>query len=193
MVEMDEMSVILKYATEKSLVILDEVGRGTSTFDGLSIAWAAVEHLANQKCGARTLFATHYHELSVLEGKLDGVVNYRVTAMEHGDEVIMLRKVVPGGEDKSYGVAVAKIAGLPNSVVNRARQIMARLEVDEMQNGSLGESIVNKKTAKDRQVTLNDFEPIALVEEIKKLDVNSLTPIEAMNTLFMLHEKAQRI
>ena len=193
MVEMDEMSVILKYATEKSLVILDEVGRGTSTFDGLSIAWAAVEHLANQKCGARTLFATHYHELSVLEGKLDGVVNYRVTAMEHGDEVIMLRKVVPGGEDKSYGVAVAKIAGLPNSVVNRARQIMARLEVDEMQNGSLGESIVNKKTAKDRQVTLNDFEPIALVEEIKKLDVNSLTPIEALNTLFMLHEKAQRI
>ena len=194
MVEMDEMSVILKYATEKSLVILDEVGRGTSTFDGLSIAWAAVEHLAGDKCRARTLFATHYHELSVLEGQLDGVVNYRVTAKEHGDEVIFLRKVVPGGEDKSYGIAVAKLAGLPKSVVSRARQIMARLEVDDIQRGSLGKSILNnKQNSGDRQLSLDSFKPMELVEEIQSLDVMSMSPIEALNTLFTLCEKARRL
>ncbi|MBQ3668192.1 MAG: DNA mismatch repair protein MutS, partial [Clostridia bacterium] len=193
MVEMDEMSVILKNATEKSLVILDEVGRGTSTFDGLSIAWAAVEHLASEKCRARVLFATHYHELSVLEGKLEGVVNYRVTAIERGDEVVMLRKVVPGGEDKSYGIAVAKLAGVPRSVVNRARQIMARLEVDEQQKGSLGETILNKKQPPDRQMKLGEIEPMELVEQIKALDVMSMSPIDALNLLFSLQEKATRI
>jgi DNA mismatch repair protein MutS len=130
MVEMSEMATILKYATARSLLILDEVGRGTSTFDGLSIAWAMVEHIADvKKCGARTLFATHYHELSELEGRLDGVVNYRITAMERGEEIIFLRKIVKGGEDRSYGIAVAGLAGLPNSLLSRARQIMARLEV----------------------------------------------------------------
>ena len=194
MVEMDEMSVILKYATEKSLVILDEVGRGTSTFDGLSIAWASVEHLAGEKCRARTLFATHYHELSVLEGQLDGVVNYRVTATEHGEEVIFLRKVVPGGEDKSYGIAVAKLAGLPKGVVSRARQIMARLGVDDIQRGSLGKSILDKKqNSGDRQLSLDSFRPMELVEEIQALDVMSMSPIEALNTLFTLCEKARRL
>ena len=194
MVEMDEMSTILKNATEKSLVILDEVGRGTSTFDGLSIAWASVEHLAGEKCRARTLFATHYHELSVLEGQLEGVVNYRVTATEKNDEVIFLRKVVPGGEDRSYGVAVAKLAGLPKSVVSRARQIMARLEVDDIQKGSIGSTILDrKKNAGDRQLSLTDFEPMQLVEEMQNLDVMSLSPIDALNTLFRLCEKARRI
>ncbi len=193
MVEMEEMSVILKNATQKSLVILDEVGRGTSTFDGLSIAWAAIEHLAAAKVGARCLFATHYHELSVLEGKLDGVVNYRVTALEKGDEVVMLRKVVPGGEDKSYGIAVAKLAGVPAPVINRARQIMARLEVDEQQKGSLGESIVAGKKGADRQMAIQDIAPMEIVDDLVALDIMAMSPIEALNTLFTLKEKASRI
>ena len=194
MVEMNEMATILKFATPKSLLILDEVGRGTSTFDGLSIAWAAVEHIAGEKCGARTLFATHYHELSELEGQLPGVVNYRITAKEQGDEVIFLRKIVPGGADRSYGVAVAKLAGLPNSLIARARQIMARLEVDDQTRGSIGQSILDKrKNGGDRQVGMLDFKPMELVQELSELDVVSMTPIEALNKLFELNEKARRI
>ena len=194
MVEMNEMAVILKNATSKSLVILDEVGRGTGTFDGLSIAWAAVEHIASSKCGARTLFATHYHELSVLEGQLEGVVNYRVTAKEQGEDVIFLRKVVPGGEDRSYGVAVAKLAGLPSNVIARARQIMARLEVDDLEKGSIGKTILDKrKNAGNRQVGFNDYKPMELVEEIRGLDVMSMSPIDALNTLYKLSEEARRI
>ncbi len=194
MVEMMEMANILKFATSKSLLILDEVGRGTSTFDGLSIAWAAVEYIAGEKCGARTLFATHYHELSELEGQLDGVVNYRITAKEMGDDVIFLRKIVPGGADRSYGVAVAKLAGLPKSLIARARQIMARLEVDNQVNGSIGQSILDKrKVTNDRQVGFDEIGPMALVQEITELDVVSMTPIEALNKLFELNEKARRI
>ena len=194
MVEMSEMATILKFATSKSLLVLDEVGRGTSTFDGLSIAWAAVEHIADEKCGARTLFATHYHELSELEGQLPGVVNYRVTAKEQGDEVIFLRKIVPGGEDRSYGVAVAQLAGLPKPVISRARQIMARLEVDDEQRGSIGKTILDmRKNAGNRQVSMLEFKPMELVEEISALDVVSMTPIDALNKLFELNEKARRI
>ncbi len=194
MVEMNEMAVILKYATSKSLVILDEVGRGTGTFDGLSIAWAAVEHIASEKCMARTLFATHYHELSVLEGQLPGVVNYRVTAKEQGEDVIFLRKVVPGGEDRSYGVAVAKLAGLPAGVIARARQIMARLEVDDEEKGSIGKTILDKrKNAGNRQVALTDYKPMELVEEIRNMDVMSMSPIDALNALYRLSEEARRI
>ena len=193
MVEMEEMSVILKHATSRSLVILDEVGRGTSTFDGLSIAWASVEYLASEKCMARTLFATHYHELSVLEGKLEGVVNYRVTATERGEDVIFLRKVVPGGEDKSYGISVAKLAGLPKGIVARARQIMARLEVDDEINGSLGEKIISRKRGADMQLSLDNLGPVELVDEIKAMDVMSMSPIEALNTLYTLSEKARRL
>lgn len=193
MVEMSEMATILKFATEKSLLILDEVGRGTSTFDGMSIAWAAVEHIANPKCGARTLFATHYHELSEMEGTLEGVVNYRITAKEQGEDVIFLRKIVPGGADRSYGVAVAKLAGLPKSVISRARQIMARLEVDSEANGSIGKSILENRKGKERQLDMLDFQPMGLVEEIAALDVVSMTPIEALNKLFELNEKAKRI
>ena len=193
MVEMSEMATILKFATEKSLLILDEVGRGTSTFDGLSIAWAAVEHIAGEKCRARTLFATHYHELSELEGQMPGVVNYRITAKEMGEDVIFLRKIVPGGADRSYGVAVAKLAGLPRSLIARARQIMARLEVDNQVNGSIGQSILEKKKAPDRQLGFMDFKPMELVQEISEIDVVSMTPIEALNKLFELNEKAKRI
>ncbi len=194
MVEMSEMATILKFATPKSLLILDEVGRGTSTFDGLSIAWAAVEYIAGDKCGARCLFATHYHELSELEGQLPGVVNYRITAREMGEDVIFLRKIVPGGADRSYGVAVAKLAGLPKSVITRARQIMARLEVNDQVNGSIGQSILDKRSVtRERQLGFEEIGPITLVEEISNLDVVSMTPIEALNKLFELKEKARRI
>ena len=193
MVEMSEMATILKFATKKSLLILDEVGRGTSTFDGLSIAWAAVEFIAGEKCGARTLFATHYHELSELEGEMPGVVNYRITAKEMGEDVIFLRKIVPGGADRSYGVAVAKLAGLPGSLISRARQIMARLEVDSQEKGSIGRSIIEKRKLADRQLGFMDFKPMELVQEIAEMDVVSMTPIEALNKLYELNEKAKRI
>ena len=193
MVEMTEMATILKFATPRSLLILDEVGRGTSTFDGLSIAWAAVEYIAGEKCGARTLFATHYHELSELEGQLEGVVNFRITAKEQGEDVIFLRKIVRGGADRSYGVSVARLAGLPKSLIGRARQIMARLEVDDQQRGNLGKNILDEHKAKDRQVGLLDFKPMELAQEIAQLDVVSMTPIDALNKLFELNEKAKRI
>ena len=194
MVEMSELANILRYATARSLIILDEVGRGTSTFDGLSIAWAAVEHIAGPSCGARTLFATHYHELSGLEGQLDGVVNFRITAKEQGHDVIFLRKVVPGGADKSYGVAVASLAGLPSSLIARARQIMARLETDTETRGSISQSILDKrKNGGDKQLSIGDIGPMALVEEIRAMDVMSMSPIDALNALFKLSEKARRI
>ena len=193
MVEMSELATILKYATPKSLLVLDEIGRGTSTFDGLSIAWAAVEHIAGKRCGARTLFSTHYHELSELEGTLEGVVNCRITAREQGDDIIFLRKIVPGGADRSYGVAVAQLAGLPKSLIGRARQIMARLEVNDEVNGSLGQNILNKPKADDRQLGFADLQPIKLVQEVADLDVVSMTPIDALNKLFELNEKAKRI
>ena len=194
MVEMSELAAILRHATARSLLILDEIGRGTSTFDGLSIAWAAVEHIADKKkCGARTLFATHYHELSELEGHLEGVVNYRITAVEKGNDVIFLRKIVPGGADRSFGVAVAGLAGLPKSLLMRARQIMARLEVDD-ETSAIGQSILDpRKNGGDRQLNLNDFQPMELVEEIRGIDVMSMSPIDALNTLFTLVEKARRI
>ena len=195
MVEMSELSNILKFATSRSLLILDEIGRGTSTFDGLSIAWAAVEHIANpKKCGARALFATHYHELSELEGRMEGIVNYRITAMERGNEVIFLRKIVKGGADHSYGVAVAALAGLPDSLVMRARQIMARLEVKDEQEGNIGQSILDqRKNGGNRQISMMDAAPMELVEEIRDIDVMSMSPLDAMNALFKLVEKARRI
>ncbi len=193
MVEMAEMATILKFATPQSLLILDEVGRGTSTFDGLSIAWAAVEYIASEKCGARTLFATHYHELSELEGQLPGVVNFRITAREQGEDVIFLRKIVRGGADKSFGVSVARLAGLPKSLIARARQIMAKLEVDDQQRGNLGQNILKEHKTRDRQLGLMDFQPMELAQEIAALDVVSMTPLDALNKLYELNEKAKRI
>ena len=195
MVEMKEMASILKYATPRSLLILDEIGRGTSTFDGLSIAWASVEHIADiKKCGARALFATHYHELSELEGTLEGVVNYRITAVERGNDVIFLRKIVRGGADHSYGVAVAALAGLPDSLVKRARQIMARLEVKDEQEGNIGQRILDsRKNGGNRQIEMTELKPMELIEEIRSQDVMSMSPIDAMNQLFKLVEKARRI
>ncbi|MBO2518061.1 MAG: DNA mismatch repair protein MutS, partial [Clostridiales bacterium] len=186
---------ILRNATARSLVILDEIGRGTSTFDGLSIAWAAVEYLTDFKhSGAKTLFATHYHELSELEGHLDGVVNYCVAVKEHGEEVIFLRKIVPGGADKSFGIYVARLAGVPRSVVARAQEIEARLEVNNINQNSIGQNILgagHKK--KDQQVDLLSYGQTEFVEEVRNLDVLAMTPMDALNKMFLLHEKAMKL
>lgn len=195
MVEMSEMAYILRNATSRSLVILDEIGRGTSTFDGLSIAWAAVEYLADpQKSGAKTLFATHYHELSELEGHLEGVNNFCVSVKEHGEEVIFLRKIIPGGADKSFGIYVAHLAGVPRPVVARAQEIQARLEVNQVNNVTIGQNILgagHKK--KNEQVDLMEYTKTEFIEEIRQIDVMALTPIDALNKLFLLKEKALKL
>lgn len=195
MVEMSEMAYILRNATEKSLVILDEIGRGTSTFDGLSIAWAAVEYLCDKKkAGAKTLFATHYHELSELEGHLEGVANFCVSVKEHGEEVIFLRKIIPGGADKSFGIYVARLAGVPRAVVARAQEIEARLDVNNLSNNSIGQNILgagHKK--KNEQMDLMEFSKTEFIEEVRALDVLAMTPMDALNKLFLLKEKALKL
>ena len=192
MVEMSELSQILAHATADSLIILDEIGRGTSTFDGMSIAWATVEHIADmEKCGALCLFATHYHELGELEGKIDGVVGCCITAKERGDTVIFLRKLQPGGADKSYGVAVAALAGLPADVTARAREIMAKLEVAEINKTSISANILSDGAHGQTQLTMANFESMAIVDELCDLDVMSMSPIDALNKLYLLREKAR--
>ena len=177
MVEMSEMANILNNATKNSLLILDEIGRGTSTFDGLSIAWSVLEHIANPiLCGAKTLFATHYHELTELEGKLDGVVNFRITVKEIGDDVLFLRKIVRGSADKSFGVQVAKLAGLPDSVIARAKEILADLERSDLLSETNKEPQANEPAPDSavKQSILND---------LGKLDLDRMTPIEAFMKL----------
>ena len=192
MVEMSELSQILAHATADSLIILDEIGRGTSTFDGMSIAWATVEHIADmEKCGALCLFATHYHELGELEGKIDGVVGCCITAKERGDTIIFLRKLQPGGADKSYGVAVAALAGLPADVTARAREIMAKLEVAEINKTSISANILSDGAHGQTQLTMANFESMAIVDELCDMDVMSMSPIDALNKLYLLREKAR--
>ena len=194
MVEMSETAGILRSATNRSLVILDEIGRGTSTFDGLAIAWAVVEYLLDKKkIGAKTLFATHYHELSELEGRFPGVKNYCITVMEHGEDVIFLRKIMPGGADKSYGVHVARLAGIPAPVVARAHEIQARLEVSDINQETISQNILEKKKKENRQTDMFHLPQDDLIEELKNLDVLSITPMDALNTLFRLREKARRL
>lgn len=194
MVEMTETAAILRGATAKSLVILDEIGRGTSTFDGLAIAWAVVEYLLDpKKIGAKTLFATHYHELSELEGRFPGVKNYCITVMEHGEDVIFLRKIIPGGADKSYGVHVARLAGIPAPVVARAHEIQARLEVSDINQETISSNILEKKKKENKQVDLFHMAQDDLIEEIQNLDVLSITPMDALNILFRIREKARKL
>jgi len=194
MVEMSETANILLNATNKSLVILDEIGRGTSTFDGLSIAWAVVEYMLDRKkCGAKTLFATHYHELSELEGRFEGVKNYCITVLERGEDVIFLRKIQPGGADKSYGVHVARLAGIPASVVARAHEIQARLEVSDINQETISQNILEKKKKANRQTDMFHLRQDELVEELKNMDVLAITPMDALNALFKLREKARRL
>jgi len=195
MVEMNEMAHILRSATNRSLIVLDEIGRGTSTFDGLSIAWAVVEYLVDQKkIGAKTLFATHYHELSELEGRLPGVVNYRISVKEHGEDVIFLRKIERGGADKSFGIHVAHLAGIPRPVIMRANEILARIEADNTDRSSISKNILTEDEDREpAQVNLFDSPAMDLIEEIRAIDVMSMTPIDALNALFTLKEKARRI
>lgn len=194
MVEMSETAAILRSATAKSLIVLDEIGRGTSTFDGLSIAWAVVEYLLDVKSvGAKTLFATHYHELSELEGRFEGVKNYCITVKEHGEDVIFLRKIMPGGADKSYGVHVARLAGIPAPVVARAHEIQARLEVSDINQESISSNILEKKKKQQKQTDLFHMKQDELVEELQNLEVLSVTPMDALGILFRLREKARRI
>ncbi len=186
MVEMMEVADILKEATANSLVILDEIGRGTSTYDGLSIAWAVAGYIADkEKCGAKTLFATHYHELTELENKVEGVKNYSIAVKEKGEDIIFLRKIVQGGTDESYGIHVAKLAGVPAPVVKRANEILKSLE----RKSAFGKQ--EKKEAKGQtegQLSMYNYKLAELAHEIDKVNLNELTPIEALNTLVRLKE-----
>ena len=188
MVEMMEVATILREATPNSLVILDEIGRGTSTYDGLSIAWAVAEHVANkEKCGAKTLFATHYHELTELENKVEGVKNYSIAVKEKGEDIIFLRKIVPGGTDESYGIHVAKLAGVPQAVVKRSNEILKSLERKSM----LGNKNVEKENKKVMagQLDLYNYKLAEISHELDKVNLNELTPIDALNVLSKMKEK----
>ncbi len=196
MVEMSETAYILRNATVNSLIILDEIGRGTSTFDGLAIAWAVVEYITKKEnIGAKTLFATHYHELSELEGHMDGVMNYCISVREHGEDVIFLRKIIPGGADKSFGVHVARLAGIPRPVILRAHEIQARLQVSSINQNTIGQNILggNQKPRKNEQVDLFDYQKTELIQELQQIDVMALTPMDAINQLFLLREKARKL
>ena len=201
MVEMTEVANILRNATRNSLLILDEIGRGTSTFDGLSIAWAVVEYISNPKLlGAKTLFATHYHELTELEGKLSGVNNYCIAVKENGDDIVFLRKIIQGGADKSYGIQVAKLAGVPDMVIERAKELAEELTNADItvhvQGGDAeGQKVRKAKTQKYDQVDMDQmslFDTVSdsdVLKELQELEVSTMTPLDALNTLYRLQNK----
>ena len=186
MVEMMEVANILKEATSNSLVILDEIGRGTSTYDGLSIAWAVASFIADkEKCGAKTLFATHYHELIALEDKIEGVKNYSIAVKEKGEDIIFLRKIVEGGTDESYGIHVAKLAGVPKEVVKNANSILKTLE---RKSAFAEKKEISKQTA--GQLDMYNYKIAEIAHELDKININDLTPIDALNILVKLKESA---
>lgn len=188
MVEMMEVATILKEATKNSLVILDEIGRGTSTYDGLSIAWAVAEYIADsEKCGAKTLFATHYHELTELEDKLEGVKNYSIAVKEKGEDIIFLRKIIRGGTDESYGIHVARLAGVPKPVTQKANQILKSLERKNILTGQKTEKQDKKQV--EGQFDLYNYKLAEIAHEVDKINLNELTPIDALNTLVRIKEK----
>ena len=185
MVEMMEVATILKEATPNSLVILDEIGRGTSTYDGLSIAWAVAEYIADkQKCGAKTLFATHYHELTELENKIEGIKNYSIAVKEKGEDIIFLRKIVRGGTDESYGIHVARLAGVPKVVTQKANEILRSLEKKNILTGKKQD-----KKQVEGQFDMYNYKLAEIAHEIDKVNLNELTPIDALNTLVRIKEK----
>ena len=201
MVEMNEVANILRNATPNSLLVLDEIGRGTSTFDGLSIAWAVIEHISNKKLlGAKTLFATHYHELTELEGKMNNINNYCIAVKEKGDDIVFLRKIVKGGADKSYGIQVAKLAGVPDMVIDRAKEIVQQLcdndILEKVQSIVIEQKDTKRKPAvKYDEVDLSQmslFDTVKdedIIEELKEIDISNLTPLDALNTLYRLQNK----
>ena len=199
MVEMNEVANILRNATSNSLLVLDEIGRGTSTFDGLSIAWAVVEHISNPRLlGAKTLFATHYHELTELEGKLNNVHNYCIAVKEKGDDIVFLRKIVKGGADKSYGIQVAKLAGVPDSVIERAKEIVEELIANDITAGTRKLVVDNSSRKKKEKLDEVDLAQMSLfdtvkdddiIDELRNADVGNMTPLEALNKLYELQNK----
>jgi len=195
MVEMTETADILHNATDRSLVLLDEVGRGTSTFDGLSIAWAVTEYLHDRpNRGPRTLFATHYHELVDLALIKERIRNYNIAVKEWGDRVVFLRKIVPGGCSRSYGIQVAKLAGIPETVVGRAREILANLEKEELDMGgsprlSRGVSDARGRGSNAVQAELFGYPGDELIKELEQVDLNEMTPLDAMNLLDKLKKR----
>nr|WP_330376955.1 DNA mismatch repair protein MutS [Butyrivibrio sp. WCE2006] len=201
MVEMNEVANILRNATSKSLLILDEIGRGTSTYDGLSIAWAVIEHISNRKLlGARTLFATHYHELTELEGKIDNVNNYCIAVKEKGDDIVFLHKIIKGGADKSYGIQVARLAGIPDMVIDRAKTIAEELTdndiTEKVQGIAINQSSTKKSTVKHydtvdlSQMSLFDtVKDEDVLKELQEIDISNLTPMDALNTLYKLQNQ----
>jgi DNA mismatch repair protein MutS len=183
MVEMNELANILNNATKRSLIILDEIGRGTSTYDGLSIAWSVVEYISSHSgLNAKTLFATHYHELTELEGRIEGVRNYRIAVKEVLDDIVFLRKIEPGGANQSYGIQVAKLAGVPSAVIQRAKEILGRLEMSDINNNiqNLSDDAVQNASMTPVAPSVPDTEIRRFVEQ---LNLNEMTPIEAMNAL----------
>ncbi len=189
MVEMVETANILNHATERSLLVLDELGRGTSTYDGMSIAWSVIEFIhSHPRLKARTLFATHYHELTTLAERLPHVVNYHVAVAEQGDDVVFLHEIRPGGADRSYGIHVAQLAGLPKQVVSRANEIMLQLEQQSAENDTL-----NIESSGTMQLDLFNEGPDPIRQEIEGVDANTMTPLEALNFLYALQQKAKRV
>ena len=196
MVEMNETANILNNATNRSLIILDEIGRGTSTFDGISIAWSVVEYLHDKtKAGAKTLFATHYHELTELSMVLDGVKNYNVLVREWNDKIIFLRKIAEGGSDKSYGIQVARLAGLPHEVLTRAKEVLSNLEKKEFNEagvpalGQKQDTSSNQDKKIDQLQLFRDRQNDMLLQELENIDINGMTPVEALNKLNELKKK----
>ena len=200
MVEMNEVANILRNATKDSLLVLDEIGRGTSTFDGLSIAWAVIEHISNKKLlGAKTLFATHYHELTELEGKMNNVTNYCIAVKEKGDDIVFLRKIIKGGADRSYGIQVAKLAGVPDMVIDRAKEIARQLSdndiLEKVQSITVDQKESRHKPVKYDEVDLSQmslFDTVKdedVIKELKEIDISTLTPLDALNTLYKLQNK----
>lgn len=192
MVEMNEVAEILRYSTADSLIILDEIGRGTSTFDGMSIARAVVEYIADKKkIGAKTLFATHYHELSELEGTVDGVKNYNIAVKKRGDDITFLRRIIRGGADGSYGIEVAKLAGIPDNVIKRAKAVLKTLEANDLMKPKMTLDIPAEPET-DIQLSFAGNMQDEIIERLKNLDINTVTPIEAMGILYELADKAKK-
>ncbi|MBR3788440.1 MAG: DNA mismatch repair protein MutS, partial [Clostridia bacterium] len=194
MLEMTEVADILKNATAKSLIVFDEIGRGTSTFDGMSIARAVLEYTADKKkIGAKTLFATHYHELTELENSVDGVKNYNTSVKKRGDDITFLRRIVKGAADGSYGVEVAKLAGIPKTVVENAKVILKSLEEQQRVNLGVAPKVVVEEEPEELQLSFSSSGKESFIEKVKNIDVNTLTPIEALTKLFELQKEAENI
>ena len=199
---MNEVANILRNATSNSLLVLDEIGRGTSTFDGLAIAWAVIEHISNRKLlGAKTLFATHYHELTELEGKISNVNNYCIAVKERGDDIVFLRKIVKGGADKSYGIQVARLAGVPDLVTDRAREIVEQLSDNDITEKVQSIKVDTKSDSRTKKTPVLDEVDLAqislfdtvkdedVLKELRETDITRLTPLDALNTLYRLQNK----